>query len=69
MMKKRELPDVGTVLVAKYRGNQYEAKVVKDKNTDGGKAIEYGDKLYPSMTAAATAITINNVNGWRFWKF
>jgi len=69
MMKKRELPDVGTVLVAKFKGDQYKAKVVNDKSTAGGKAIKYDDKLYPSMTAAATAITNHNKNGWKFWKF
>ena len=66
---KRELPAVGTVLKGKFKGKHYEARIVKDGSKESGKAIEYAGKLYPSMTAAATVITKQSVNGWRFWKF
>lgn len=65
----RELPPVGTILQGKFKGKPYKAKIVKDKNSSSGKAIEYNKELYPSMTAAAKAITNQSVNGWRFWKF
>ena len=65
----RELPPVGTILQGKFKGKPYKAKIVKNKNSSSGKAIEYNKELYPSMTAAAKAITKNSVNGWRFWKF
>lgn len=65
----RELPPVGTVLHGKFKGKPYQAKIVKDKNSNGGKAIEYNSKLYPSMSAAAKTITNQSVNGWRFWKY
>ena len=68
-MKKRELPDVGTILIAKHLGKQYEARVVADKNNVGGKAIKYNNKMFPSMTSAALEITKYHVNGWLFWKY
>ena len=66
---KRELPPVGTPLNGKFKGTMYKAKIVKDKSQASGRAINYAGKLYPSMTAAAKAITKQSVNGWRFWKF
>ena len=66
---KRELPPVGTVLKGKFKGSSFKARIVKDKAQASGKAIKYDDKLYPSMTAAAIAITKQATNGWRFWKF
>ena len=66
---KRELPPIGTVLNGKFKGKPYKAKIVTDKKSKAGKAIKYNNELYPSMTAAAKAITNQAVNGWRFWKF
>ena len=66
---KRELPPVGTVLTGHFFGEPYEAKIVKDKTRPEGKAIKLHGKLYPSMTAAAKAITKQETNGWRFWRF
>jgi hypothetical protein len=66
---KRELPPVGTVLTGKFFSEPYEAKIIKDKTRPEGKAIKFHGKLYPSMTAAAKAITKQETNGWRFWRF
>lgn len=66
---KRELPPAGTILKGKFLKVEYKARIVKDKNSTAGRAVKYDDKLYPSMTAAAKAITKQSVNGWRFWKF
>ena len=69
MAKMRELPDIGTELTGKYLGKQYKAKVVKAKNFSDQKAIKFKTDLYPSMTAAAQAISRSAVNGWRFWRY
>ena len=66
---KRELPEVGTKLSGKFKGEPYTAVVVKDKHSPEGKAIKFKGELYKSMTAAAKVITKQSVNGWRFWKF
>lgn len=66
---KRELPPAGTHLKGKFLGIEYKARIVKDKDSPVGRAVKYEGKLYPSMTAAAKAITKQSVNGWRFWKF
>ena len=65
----RELPAIGTILIGKFHGNLYKAKIVKSSSSPIGREIKYNNKLFPSMTAAAKAITKNPVNGWRFWKF
>lgn len=67
--KVRELPPVGTILHGKFKGKPYQARIVKDENSRNGKSIKYNNKLYPSMSAAAKAITNQSVNGWRFWKY
>lgn len=66
---ERELPPVGTALTGKFMGTAYKAKIIKDKNSTSGRAIEYDGNIYQSMTAAAKAITKQSTNGWRFWKF
>ncbi len=65
----RELPPVGTVLNGKFKGVAYKARIVSDKTNPAGRAVKYEDRVYPSMTAAAKAITKQPTNGWRFWKF
>lgn len=54
------LPD-GTLLRATYRSKIYSAKI------EGGRWIDSSGCDHPSPSAAATAITGNNVNGLRFW--
>ena len=66
---QRELPKAGTILKGKFKGVEYNAKVVNDENLPEGKGIKFNGEIYKSMTAAATAITRQPVNGWRFWKF
>jgi hypothetical protein len=65
----RELPPVGTVLNGKFMGVSYKARIVSDKTSPVGRAVKHEDRVYPSMTAAAKAITKQPTNGWRFWKF
>ena len=65
----RELPPVGTILNGKFKGKPYKAKVVSEKASSAGRGIKYEGDIYPSMTAAAKAITKQPANGWRFWKF
>lgn len=50
-----------TQLRAIYKGKVYEAMIA-----DGG--IQFNGELYASPSAAAIAVTQNNVNGWRFWQ-
>lgn len=64
----RYLPSVGTKLLGKFFGKTYSAKIVSDKTTASGKAVEYNGVKYPSMTSAAKAITRQPTNGWRFWR-
>ena len=66
----REMPPIGTELSGKFKGvSGYSAKIVKDAKSPKGKAIKFDGKLYPSMTAAAIAVTNQPTNGWRFWRF
>ena len=55
------LPD-GTELRARYKGRLFTAKIVGENWLDD----DGNEHLSPS--AAATAITGNSVNGWRFWE-
>ncbi len=64
----RKLPEIGTKLIGKFKGTKYIAKIVIDKSSSSGKAVEYSGKKYRSMTAAAKSITQQPTNGWRFWK-
>lgn len=64
----REIPAIGSVLIGKFKGVPYRAKIVKDAGGHSGKAVEYAGAKYSSMTAAAKAITKQPTNGWRFWK-
>ena len=52
---------IGTRLRASYQGKTHEAAVTK-------RGIEYAEKRYGSPSEAAHAVTLTNVNGWRFWQ-
>lgn len=52
----------GTKLRARYKGREYQA-VVQDDDW-----VDQGGNVHSSPSAAASAITDNNVNGWRFWE-
>jgi len=64
----RELPPAGTTLAGRFKGETYAATVVEAEGLPHGRGISFGDHLYPSLTAAAKAITKQPVNGWRFWR-
>lgn len=55
------LPD-GTKLRARYKGREYHAKIF------GSAWIDESGQEHASPSAAARAITGNNVNGLRFWE-
>lgn len=61
LLSGRYLPD-GTRLRAKYKGAMYEAEI------RAGKLFGEGGKSYDSASAAARAVTKNNVNGIAFWE-
>ena len=63
----RELPPVGSTLAGRFRGETYTATVVEGAGLPAGRGVKLGDNLYPSLSAAAKAITKQPVNGWRFW--
>jgi hypothetical protein len=52
----------GTLLRATHKGTGFDAKIIDGKWVNGDGAV------YDSPSAAASAITQNNVNGWRFWQ-
>src|SRR5262249_39912013 len=55
------LPPAGSVLARKYKGKTVLVKVLQ-----GG--FEYQGDLYPSLSAAAKAITGSHCNGYLFFK-
>ena len=69
MRKKiaRQLPPVGTTLTGRSRGQAHTAVVVEAKDRPAGRAVEYGDQLFASLSAAAKAVTDHSTNGWVFW--
>ena len=52
----------GTLLRATHKGATYGAQIAD------GKWLSDDGSIYGSPSAAASAITQNNVNGWRFWQ-
>ena len=64
----RELPPVGTTLTGRSRGQSHTAVIVEAKDRPAGRAVEYGDQLFSSLSAAAKAVTGHPTNGWLFWR-
>ena len=64
----RQLPPVGTTLTARHKGQPPTAVIVEAKDRPGGRAVEYGDQLFASLSAAAKAVTGHSTNGWLFWR-
>lgn len=64
----RELPPVGTILRARFKGQEFAAEIVHSGTDPTKRLIRFGQQEYRSMTGAAIAITGHAVNGWRFWK-
>jgi hypothetical protein len=56
-----QLPE-GTSLRSRYKQKEYRARIIGDRWIDENK------KAHSSPSAAASAITGNNVNGLRFWE-
>ena len=63
----RQLPPVGTTLTARHKGQPYTAVIVEAKDRPAGRAVEYGDQFFASLSAAAKAVTGHSTNGWVFW--
>jgi len=61
-MQGINFPD-GTEFRVKYKGRTYTARI------RGGRWVDEEGHVRTSPSDAATAITHNNVNGWRFWSF
>jgi len=55
------LPE-GTKLRAQYKGGLYLAEI------RNGRWLDESGAEHTSPSAAATSVTGNNVNGWRFWE-
>ena len=64
----RQLPPVGTTLTGRSKGQSHTAVIVEAKDRPAGRAVEYGDQLFPSLSAAAKAITGHPTNGWLFCR-
>jgi hypothetical protein len=64
----RQLPPVGTTLTARHKGQPHTAVIVEAKDRPAGRAVEYGDQLFASLSAAAKAVTGHSTNGWVFWR-
>ena len=64
----RELPPVGTTLQGRFKGETRTATIVEAQDLPAGRAVEYEGARYPSLSAAARAITGHAINGWRFWQ-
>lgn len=52
----------GTLLRATHKGTAFAAQIAD------GKWVNDDGYVHGSPSAAASAITSNNVNGWRFWQ-
>ncbi len=62
--RAKPLPPVGTHLFARYKGKSYFGQI-----TEEGVVVEGIDGVFPTMTAAARAVTgLPNLSGWIFWK-
>jgi|GEM_PF-1095611 len=69
----RELPPVGTILIARYKKRSYAkrrcftARIVGERAFRAGRAVKYRNRIFASVSAAAKAITGYPINGWTFW--
>jgi len=64
----RQLPSEGTTLTATYKGQPHTAVIVVAKDRPAGRAVECGDQLFASLSAAAKGVTGHPTNGWLFWR-
>ena len=63
------IPEVGEILVHRFRRRPGEIRaVVVSINKDPIEVtVQVEGKEYPSLSAAASAISESNQNGWVFW--
>lgn len=73
MIENRDALQEGVKLVARYR--KEECRAVVEQGDKGIQILiqqapntEIVGRPYPTVSAAAMAITGNSVNGWRFWS-
>lgn len=68
IQKVRKIEELGegTKLVARYKGKEWTAQVIRQE--DGTFAITDGPIVYKSLSAAGKAITGGACNGWVFWS-
>jgi len=64
----RQLPPVGITLTGRFRGQAHTAVIAEAKDRSAGRAVKYGDQLFPSLSAAGKAVTGHPTNGWAFWR-
>jgi hypothetical protein len=64
----RGLPPAGSTLQGRFKGETYTAIIVEAERLPAGTGVSLGGNLYPSLSAAAKAITKQSVNGRRFWR-
>ena len=64
---RRELPTVSTIFTKRFRGQIIHAKVVAVDPQTGRVALEVKGQTFPTLSAAAKALTGAETNGWRFW--
>lgn len=55
----------GMQLVARYGGKTYRAEVI---TAEAGLVCRVGRRVYPTLSAAARAITKHSCNGWEFFS-
>ena len=63
------IPEVGEILVHRFRRRPGEihAVVVSINHDPLSVAVQVEGKEYPSLSAAASAISDTSQNGWVFW--
>jgi hypothetical protein len=61
-----QLPPVGTKLTAKHAGRTYQAEIIHDKEADR-PMVKLGQKVYRSLSTAASSVTGHAMNGWTFF--
>ena len=61
LVKDKRLPIPGTVITKKYKGTNYQAKVLE-------KGFEYNGKIYKTLSAISKEITGAHWNGYLFFN-
>lgn len=69
MSDQIRFPKPGDRLVHRYRKRpgQVTATVISADPETGRVEVRVGDKNYPSLSSAATALSDSEMNGWVFW--